>query len=153
MQHTATGTFQLRATSRAEVRAPVAGFLREVKGDEGDRLASGATLARLDIPDLDSRIAQKKADMVESDAKLRVLRAGPRGGLQGTTPGTEVQIRTAEIDAEKARLAKLEQELTYLQQQRERLVIRVPVAGIISTPRMAEKVGQYFKEGDLICVV
>src|SRR5262249_18064914 len=55
----AGGAFQVRALTRAELRASVAGFLREVYCEEGDRVSPGAAVARLEVPELSSRLAQK----------------------------------------------------------------------------------------------
>jgi putative peptide zinc metalloprotease protein len=74
----AGGAFQVRPVTRAELRAPVAGFLREVYCDEGDRVSPGAPVVRLEVPDLASRLAQKRAEVREAQAKLRLLEAGPR---------------------------------------------------------------------------
>jgi putative peptide zinc metalloprotease protein len=41
------GSFEVRAAVRAEIRAPVSGFLREVRFDEGERVSAGATIVRL----------------------------------------------------------------------------------------------------------
>src|SRR5262249_26861748 len=70
--------FQVRTATRAELRAEVAGFLKEVHFDEGDRVSPGVLVARLEVPDLSSRIAQKQAEMREAEAKLRLLEIGPR---------------------------------------------------------------------------
>src|SRR5262249_18052884 len=72
------GTFQLRPATRAEVRAPVAGFVQAVSYDEGDRVCPGEVLARLEVPDLESRLAQKCAEVSEVQARLKLLRIGPR---------------------------------------------------------------------------
>ena len=58
----AGGTFQIRPSARAEIRAPIAGFLRDVTGDEGTWVSVGQRVARLEVPDLESRLAQKRAD-------------------------------------------------------------------------------------------
>jgi multidrug efflux pump subunit AcrA (membrane-fusion protein) len=78
MEDRASGPFQLRSATRAELRAPVAGFIREVHFDEGDRVSPGALIALLEVPDLASRLAQKRAEVREAQAKLRLLQAGPR---------------------------------------------------------------------------
>jgi len=41
----------------------------------------------------------------------------------------------------------------YLEDVQGKLLVRSPVPGLITTPRLKEKVGQYFKEGELICVL
>lgn len=74
----AGGEFQLRSTVRAEVRAPVAGFLREICVAEGQPVPRGACVLRLEIPDLTSEIAQKKAELQEAQAGLSQLEAGTR---------------------------------------------------------------------------
>src|SRR5581483_374618 len=74
----AGGPFEAVPVTRAEVRAPVAGFLREVPSDEGEHVSRGAPVARLEIPDLDSQLAQKRAAVREAAARLRMLEAGAR---------------------------------------------------------------------------
>ena len=72
----AGGPFSVRPVVRWEVRAPVAGFLREVLVDEGDRVSAGAVLARMAVPELESQITRKQAEIRESEANLRRLEAG-----------------------------------------------------------------------------
>jgi multidrug efflux pump subunit AcrA (membrane-fusion protein) len=265
----AGGAFQLRPATRAELRAPVAGFLREVYCDEGDRVSPGALVARLEVPDLASRLAQKQAEVREVQAKLRLLASGARpeevleqrrrverarawhdlarqdlgrlrqvceselasldkqiaqcqaeltaaqhatrraahllgnaisveqledihrrhrvcqarleqvraeksareakGTLeaetelarrereltdaQATLRLLEAGPRTEEVEAERDRLARLQEETGYLEQLRDRLPVYSPVPGLVTTPRLKEKVGQYVREGELICLV
>src|SRR5262249_7771288 len=77
-QGRATGPFEVRAARRAEIRAPVAGFLKEVIIEEGQWISPGAVLARLEVPDLASRLARKRAEVLEVEARLRLVRQGPR---------------------------------------------------------------------------
>src|SRR5438093_934293 len=74
----ASGAFPLRPAARAELLAAVSGFLRIVYFDEGERVPAGALVACLEVPDLESRLAQSKAALRESRAKLRLLEVGPR---------------------------------------------------------------------------
>ena len=77
-QDRASGPFRLRPAFRWELRAPVAGFLREVRADEGDRVDSGAVFLRMEVPELTSQITRKQAEIEEVQARLRRLLAGPR---------------------------------------------------------------------------
>src|SRR5262249_31075838 len=88
MEDRASGTFQVRAAVRVEMRAPVAGFLREVAFDEGDRVSAGTVVARLEVPDLASRIAQKQAEIQEGRARVRLFgnRPPPRKGARPRHP-------------------------------------------------------------------
>jgi multidrug efflux pump subunit AcrA (membrane-fusion protein) len=270
MEDRASGPFQVRPAVRAELRAPVAGFLREVHGDEGDRVSTGALVARLEVPDLPSRIAQKSSEVREVRARLRLLEVGPRyeeiveqrrrveraeawrdlarqdlargrqalaedlkrlneqiveslaelaaardaqarvqrlragdsltaqelvetdrrrkvaqaqaeqahaqkkgrqalgtqdaetevarrdkelADARATLTLLEAGSRPEEIEAERARLARLREEVRCLEDMQARLPVHTPVAGLITTPRLREKVGQYVREGELIATM
>jgi multidrug efflux pump subunit AcrA (membrane-fusion protein) len=276
MEDRAGGPFQLRPAIRGELRAPVAGFLKEVHFDEGDRVSPGAVVARLEIPDLASRIAQKRAEVGEAQAKLKLLEIGPRpeemavqrervermkdwrnlaqkdlanaqqalkeelvrldkqieqfvaeveaarevcerakqlqskgalaeeqhrecerklqvaqaqlgqaqsqkrhrealktreaiagldaeaelarrekdlGDAEATLNLLEAGSRPEQIEAERACLARLEEEARYLEGLQEKVLLVSPVPGMITTPRLKEKVGEYVREGESILVV
>jgi multidrug efflux pump subunit AcrA (membrane-fusion protein) len=266
----ASGKFAVRPARRTELRAPVAGFVKEVYYDEGDQLAAGTVVARLDIPDLVSRLAQRRADARAGRAKLWLLEAGPRqleleqqtdrvqrarqwrdlakrdvdkmrqawhddlARLDTQIAACEVELEVAkdnfervrglidekaltlaeyhevrgryrvcvarleraraekrarqstgvletetemarrekelaeaeaalklleagtrpeEIVAERARLARIEAEVCYLERLQRQLTVATPISGTITTARLKERAGQYVREGDLICLV
>ncbi len=262
--------FQLRPGARAELRAETSGFIREVSFDEGDTVPYGRPVARLGVPDLDSRISQKRAELRESEARLRLLQEGTRpelvaaqqsrvawakewrerarqdleharrafaeelarldkmiaqsraeldfadsvyarnGRLVGSRAVTEEAFqetrkkqktslavlgqaeaqkralvargtldaetelarrekdlaeatdalgllkagpRPRELEAERARLDRVQEELQYLEGLQGKLVLTSPVAGTVVTPHLKERVGQYVHEGDLVCAI
>jgi multidrug resistance efflux pump len=262
--------FRLRLGTRAELRTEVSGFIHELYLDEGATVPAGRPVARLNIPDLGSRVAQKRAELREVEARLYLLKEGTRtevlaaqgarvkrarewrdrarqdleraqhslqadlarldklidqyeaeldyahsvhvrnNRLYGTRVVAEEQYqetgkkrrvslatldqaraqkrarlaqgtleaetelarrekaladaeetldllrlgpRAQEVDAESARRERVQEELRYLEGQQRKLLLTSPVAGTVTTPRLKEKVGQYVKEGDLICVV
>jgi multidrug efflux pump subunit AcrA (membrane-fusion protein) len=264
------GSFRLRPARRIEVRAPVAGFLRAIPFDEGDRVSPGEPVARLDVPGLASRLAQKRAERDEARARLRLLEIGARPeevveqrqrverarGWRGLAQrdlrrkhlafesdldqlekqiaarsaemevardayrrskllvgrgamaqeqvfeddgkyrvsqarlaeaqaamraleakGTleaeaeiarrdkelaeaqavlrllEAGTRPEEVEAARARLASLQEELKHQEEERRKQDVFSPMPGLITTPRLKEKVGQYLREGDLIGIV
>ncbi|MBI3839281.1 MAG: HlyD family efflux transporter periplasmic adaptor subunit [Planctomycetia bacterium] len=276
MEDRASGSFRLHPAIRAELRAPVAGFLTEIYFDEGDQVSSQALVARLEVPDLESHLAQKRSEMDEVQARLRLLEIGPRpeevteqrrrvermeawrdlaqsdltharqalqeelarldkqiaqyrfeldaakdayeraqnvrakgaiaeeqyreaqrklyvaeaqlaqshfqkrhrealgtreaiAGLdaeaelarrhkdladaQATLTLMEAGSRPEEIEAERARLTRLQEEFRHLEEQRRKQAVASPVSGLVTTARLKEKVGQYLREGDLICMV
>ena len=261
------GQFTIRPSHRYEVRAPIAGFLREVHIDEGSKVAPGTRLALLEVPDLESQTERKRAEIRESEAKLRLLKVGSRpeqlaeerlhveraknwrdlasrdldraivslrseltdleqqirqhqleteraadtysrdkilfnrqalqlnelkesqkkwqvfdaqwkqaqarkqareadgtlkaeaelarreselADAQSKLHLLEVGTRPEEIDSETAHLARLEEELRYLESQAKKQALFVPIEGVVVTPRLKEKVGRYYKEGELI---
>jgi putative peptide zinc metalloprotease protein len=263
-----TMPFQVRPAARAELRASVAGFIEVVYCDEGDRVSPGAVVARLEVPDLPSRLAQKQAEVRE--ARLRLLEAGTRPEelaeqrrrveraagwrdrarqdlgrerkafeedlarldkqvaryaaeleqaraslarmqkLAGSGAASAEELdeartrcridqaqreqaeaekrarqargtleaeaglakrekeladarsalalmeagsRPEEVEAERAKLARLEEEGRYLDGLREKVQVSSPVGGVMTTARLKEKVGQYVREGDLIGLI
>jgi multidrug efflux pump subunit AcrA (membrane-fusion protein) len=263
-----TGPFHVRSAVRTELRAPAAGFIREVRFDEGDRVSPGAVVVRLEVPDLPARLAQKRAEVREAEAKLRLLEEGSRpeelaqqrdrverarawrdlaakdltragealkedlarfdsaaaqhraevtaaaaardraakgSGVVSNaetaecdrrlrvaqalldqslaerrareargTSEAEAELarrekeladsqavldflrsgsRPGEVAAQSARLAGIKEEVRQLEDLQGRLTVTCPAGGVVSTPRLREKVGQYVREGDPICVV
>ena len=61
--------------------------------------------------------------------------------------------RPEEIAAAQATVERLREEVAYLNEINDRLCIKSPVAGAITTGRLREKVGDYFEEGELVCEV
>jgi putative peptide zinc metalloprotease protein len=270
------GSFEIRPTIRAELRAAETGFLAEILVQEGDLVSRGQTIARLEIPDLESRMKRKRLEADEVAARLQLLKAGTRPeeiaeqrlrvvrarewrnlaaeqldrdrqalaaelerlehqcqqyqveaktaddslqrieslhhsgamteqeleearrrsdvalsqwkqaqaqhllrkalGTRETLSGLDAHselisreneladleaelrlmeegTRNEEIEAERARLARLREEEQHLKQVASRLVIQSPVSGVVITPRLREKCGQYVQRGELICIV
>ena len=262
--------FQVRSAVRTEIRAPAAGFVREVRFDEGDRVSPGAVVVRLEVPDLPARLAQNRAEVREAEARLRLIEEGARPeeraqqrdrverarawrdradqnlarakevlkedlarlehqvaqyrgelvaaeaardrvvkgagfGVASETEAVECQRRVRvtqaqldqsiaerrvrevrgtaeaeeelarrekeladcraalallgagsrpdEIAAQHARVAGFKEEVRRLEDLQGSLTIACPVGGIVTTPRLREKIGQYVREGDPICVV
>jgi multidrug efflux pump subunit AcrA (membrane-fusion protein) len=276
MDDRASGSFQVRPAKRADLRAPIAGFLREIHAEEGDRVSAGALIVLLEIPDLASRLRQKRAEAHEAQANLSLLEAGPRyeevdeqrqrvqrmkawrdlarkdlkhaqqalqvelarldqliaqnqaevdaardaferagdlrargaisvqeyreaecrfrvaqtqlaqaqsqkrhrqalgtreaiAGLnaeaelarrekdladaQSALTLLEAGTRPDQIEAGRAHLARLQEEAAYLEALRDKLLVSSPISGVITTSRLREKIGQYVREGELICQV
>jgi hypothetical protein len=72
------GTFTVRPAVREEIRGAVAGFLRDIRVDEGSAVAPGDVIALLEDPELDCKLAQKQAERKENEAQLRLLETGTR---------------------------------------------------------------------------
>lgn len=97
----------LRPRRRAELSFEVAGRLLEVGADEGQRVAAGQELARLDTRRLEARRVELRAERARLAAELAEMEAGPR---------------SQEIEAARSELAALEaeRELAALQTERRR---------------------------------
>ena len=73
VQDWVTGNFEARPFHRRVVTSPLDGFLSSVYVDEGDRVQSGSLVARLEIPEMESRIAQGRARVKQARAQLSLV--------------------------------------------------------------------------------
>jgi multidrug resistance efflux pump len=105
--------------------------LEEARADQRALLAD-------DLAELQSELPIKDRELEESKSALRMLLAGSR---------------LEEIEAMKAEVAELVAGRDRLQERLALTEVRSPAAGVVATPRLKERVGEYVKRGDLICKV
>ena len=86
----------------------------------------------------ETELTCRERQLAEAQAALQLLEAGSR---------------PEQIEAERARLARLTEEANYLEQLQGRLSVCSSITGLIVTPRLKEKTGQYIHEGELIGVI
>jgi HlyD family secretion protein len=88
------------------VAAEVGGRIVELKVAEGDRVAVGAIIARLDTADTELAIARATAERDQAVAQLRLLQAGARAEdirqAQAQVESTDADIRAAEAELNSA---------------------------------------------------
>lgn len=83
-------------------------------------------------------IALAEARRKEAEKELALLLAGSR---------------PEEVEAMEAEVASLEARRDHLRSQIERASVRSPHAGVVTTPRLKEKIGQHVTKGELIAEV
>ncbi len=81
-------------------------------------------------------LAQRKRQLSEAESELLLLKLG---------------TRTEDVEAAKARVDMLDEELRFLQDQQSKLLVRATASGIVFAPRLREKVGQFMPKGMPIC--
>ena len=127
---------QVEATE-VQVAALVGGRLLELTPDEGDRVAAGELVARLDATDTELALARARAERDHADAQLRLLRAGARvedirqADAQLATAQSEARAADAEVavaDADASRFEALLESKAGTQKQRDDAVARRDVA-------------------------
>ena len=102
---------QVEATE-VQVATQVAGRILELKVAEGDQVAAGAVVARLDTADAELGLARARADREQADAQLRLLRAGSRSedvrqaeaqvaAAQADAAASEAEVAAAEADVDR----------------------------------------------------
>ena len=85
---------QVEATV-VQVAAEAAGRVTELRVAEGDRVAAGDTLGRLDARDVALQVQRVRAERQVALAQLRLLEAGPR--VEDVSQA-EAQVKAAEVD-------------------------------------------------------
>jgi multidrug resistance efflux pump len=91
-----------------------------------------------DLADARQDLAVAERQATEADGKLQLLAAGSRPEM---------------IEATEAEIARLEAQQRYLTEQLRLTAVRSPAAGILTTPKVKEKVGEHLDQGDLIVEV
>ena len=119
----------------AEVRALVDGRVVEVAVREGDSVAAGQLLARLDTREVDAAIARAEAERAVAEAELRLARTGGRredrlaaeAALEGARAAMARENARAERDTELADKGAVPEEIAD-QSRRNAEVARAGVA-------------------------
>jgi membrane fusion protein YbhG len=96
--------------TEVQVAADVGGRLIELRVAEGDRVAAGDLIGRLDSTDTELQIARARAERAASDAQLRALKVGPRPE-EIRQAQAEVEAAEGEVEAATAELKAAETDL------------------------------------------
>lgn len=124
------GRFVLEAANRAIIRNQVAGKVTNVYVAEGQSISQGELVAQLRNLPLASREAESQAAFLRASAEMNAAES------RYTDTGMALSRRTQ--FAQQARLVASEA---------ARLDLKSPIAGIVITPRPADQIGRYVKEG------
>jgi membrane fusion protein (multidrug efflux system) len=62
----------LKANQQATLYAKVAGYLKSVAVDKGDRVQAGQSLGEIEVPELIADVAKYKAELVRAEAEVKV---------------------------------------------------------------------------------
>lgn len=100
--------------TEVHVAAEVGGRVLELRVNEGDRVARGDVVARLDTEATELELSRARAERAGADAQLRLLQAGARGEdvrqaeAQADAARTEATAARAELLAAEADLQRFE---------------------------------------------
>jgi GAF domain-containing protein len=124
-----------RPVALTPVRALVAGVVERMLVSEGARVARGTQLASLRATSL----------MSDRAATAGTLAAAEREAALAASRGDPAEERLHRI-----RIESLRQELGLLDEEAGLTTVRAPVAGVVLTPHVNERVGASVDEGDLL---
>lgn len=126
------------------------GFYSAAKFDEAE---TEIFVRRRALEEAHASLRHAQADELREWSENQALAKAARTEAERELDRLAAGSRPEEIEAMEAEIAGLEARQRLLQDQIERLVIRSPHAGVITTPRLKEKIGQYVNKGDLIAEV
>lgn len=121
----------------APLRAEAGGKVSLVLVRQGDEVKPGQVLAILEDPEIQAQAQIVAAQLALASSNLR------------QNEGSDPQ-KAAQAARERSRL---QQELAIARKDVDALQIRAPFAGVITTPEVEQKVGEYLSPGDEFCRV
>jgi len=128
--------FILEPGREAHARAQVGGMIGMIFVHEGDSVSAGQLLARIDNPEISAQAAVLARQLALANGDLRSVQERP-------------QMKDAAAAIRERR--RLEQELAVAQRNANALEIRAPSAGVVATPAVDQKAGEYLYAGDEFC--
>lgn len=133
---TITSDFTLEPGTDVHVRATVPGEIQQVFVHQGDSVRAGQLLAILANPVLTTSETITAQELAEASARLRAAQQNP----DATNPAGALRERE-----------RLEKELAVAQHNVAQLELRAEHGGVVTTPAIGQKVGQYLHAGDEFC--
>ncbi len=120
----------------AHLRATVSGKITAVFVSQGQEVTAGQLLAVLQNPEIEANARVASTELTLANSDLRQNQDQPASG------------KSAQAARERVRLQK---ELTVATANLDALQIRAPFDGIITTPEIHQRVGQFLSAGDEFC--
>ncbi len=116
----------------AAVRVGVCrGLVAQAEADQAAAKIRGLTVA-------ETELARRAKELSDVTGELALLTAGPRA---------------EEVEALRASVARADEEVRFLDEVAGKLTLKAARGGLITTPRVKERVGRLFQEGELICEI
>jgi len=126
----------LVAPNSALLRAKAAGTLLSLSVAEGDRVAAGQALGRIDMADLASRIAERSANLESARATLlqaeRSHASNERLAAQNFISGIALENSRATLDTARAALGAAQAALDTTRIAQRDAALLAPIAGIVA---------------------
>jgi putative peptide zinc metalloprotease protein len=124
-------------------------------------------ISRKEFEEAEENAAIRLKELEESEAELKLILADDLGELRKALKVAEKEIgekdaklklvlagsRPEEIEAIEAEISRLEAQRQYTGDQLQLLRVISPMSGLITTPKLKEKIGQNVRKGDLIAQV
>jgi putative peptide zinc metalloprotease protein len=130
--------FVLEPGRDAHVRAQASGVVEQVFVKSGERVKQGQAIAVLGNPDSEADARMASQELVMANSALRSAEASSNSAKAAAAQQEQLQI---------------EKESEVAKNKVEGLTIRAPFDGVIETPLIEQKSGQYLSTGEEFCEV
>ena len=130
--------FVLEPGKNARIRAEVPGAIRQVLVRQGDEVKTGQFLAILGNPEIEKDAQVLTQQLALADSETRNMQGRPETN------------RAAAATGERERLQKL---LAVARKKVEALEIRAVLDGVVKTPQVEQRSGQFLAAGDEFCQI
>lgn len=152
-QHEVRPTVRLSGSVEARrasiVASEVAGLVVELAAREGDFLRQGAPLVRLRLENLELRLAARRADLREAEARLdlaaQTLERSRELFAEQVVSRQTLDDATSEYAAWEGRVESLKAEIARVEDDLERSTVRAPYTGVVV--REHTQVGEWLAIG------
>jgi len=138
------------AKTEAQLASRVAGLVKTLHVEEGDRVKAGDPLVSLDAAEARHILASRQAEWVRAKAKLRKAMSDRERDrkLKGskTISASRLLDREIEVDVQQAEVAKARVEVAIMRDRVNWHAIRAPMGGVVTNKAAQE--GQWIKIGD-----
>jgi len=135
-RETISGRFVLEPEHRAVIRAAVPGQITQVLADEGTAVEAGSPLFVLRNVRLEGEAEDTLAGLRTADAQAR-----------------EAQMTYANLGRARAEAASQASRSRSVLEKIAALEVASPIAGVVATPRLADRVGSFVREGEELAEV
>lgn len=127
------------AANSVRITAATAGYIEEVECSDGKRIQTGAVLAELENPELESQVRDYELRLAGLQAAFAAAETEP--DYRRSAAGLRMQKEQLETALQQARLEK------------EQLVLRSPIDGTVSARGLSERKGTLLRRGDPFCEI
>lgn len=146
---------QLVPSERQAVFAPRSAIVDELRVAHGDEVKAGDTLLTLRDPDLALEIERLRGEQTKVNRQLEAVRATRTTAATTTRDPVERYRLSAEEEELRTQLANLDAELALLNDETTRLVVTAPIAGMVTTWQVDERLapGRPVERGQVLVSV
>lgn len=132
-EFTVSGTGELWPASRRDLFASTSGVVDQILVDHGHDVELNQPLIVLRDPDVEQELPRVTGEIATTIERLRGVQIARLTGSGASEPGSRFRQLTSEEEELKERLKTLERQRALIEERRQKLTLRSPIAGRVLT--------------------